>query len=108
MSKNVFTGTMPALMTPCKADRTPDYDALVRKGQEMIAAGMSAVVYCGSMGDWPLLSDAERMTGVERLVEASVPVVVGTGATISISAGAHGDHAQKVVAVGLLVIPRLV
>ena len=41
---------------------------------------MRAVVYCGSMGDWPLLTDAERMEGVERLVEAGVPVIVGTGA----------------------------
>jgi hypothetical protein len=55
---------MPALMTPCKPDRTPDFDALVRKGKELIATGMSAVVYCGSMGDWPLLTDAERMEGV--------------------------------------------
>ncbi|KPA20760.1 4-hydroxy-tetrahydrodipicolinate synthase [Shimia sp. SK013] len=107
MSKNVFTGTMPALMTPCKADRTPDYDALVRKGHEMIAAGMSAVVYCGSMGDWPLLTDAERMTGVKRLVDAGVPVVVGTGAINSKSAVAHAAHAQKVGAVGLMVIPRV-
>ena len=28
---NIFSGTMPALMTPCKADRTPDFDALVKK-----------------------------------------------------------------------------
>ncbi len=43
MSKNVFSGVMPALMTPCKADRTPDFDALVRKGKELVAAGMSGV-----------------------------------------------------------------
>lgn len=85
MSKNIFTGTMPALMTPCKADRTPDFAALVKKGKEMIAAGMSAVVYCGSMGDWPLLTDAQRMEGVEHLVNAGLPVVVGTGAiTVSL------------------------
>ncbi len=60
---------IPALMTPCKPDRTPDFDALVACGQRMIAAGMSAVVYCGSMGDWPLLTDAQRMEGVERLVK---------------------------------------
>ena len=47
----IFSGTIPALMTPCKADRTPDFDALVRKGKELIELGMSAVVYCGSMGD---------------------------------------------------------
>ncbi|WP_067219058.1 dihydrodipicolinate synthase family protein [Marinomonas gallaica] len=107
MNKDVFNGVMPALMTPCKADRTPDYDALVKKGHEMIAAGMSAVVYCGSMGDWPLLTDAERMEGVERLVNAGIPVVVGTGAINSKSAVAHAAHAQKVGAAGLMVIPRV-
>lgn len=107
MSKSVFQGTMPALMTPCKADRTPDYEALVRKGKEMIGAGMSAIVYCGSMGDWPLLTDEERMEGVEHLVTAGIPVVVGTGAINSKSAVAHAAHAQKVGAVGLMVIPRV-
>ena len=107
MSTNVFSGTMPALMTPCKADRTPDFDALVKKGKEMIDAGMSAVVYCGSMGDWPLLTDDERMEGVERLTAAGLPVVVGTGAINSKSAAAHAAHAQKVGAVGLMVIPRV-
>lgn len=107
MSKNIFAGTMPALMTPCKDDRSPDYDALVRKGRQMIAAGMSAVVYCGSMGDWPLLSDEQRMEGVKRLVDAGLPVVVGTGAINSKSAAAHAAHAQEVGAVGLMVIPRV-
>ncbi len=107
MSINVFKGTMPALMTPCKADRTPDFDALVRKGQQMIKAGMSAVVYCGSMGDWPLLTDEQRMEGVERLIAAGLPVVVGTGAINTKSAVALAAHAQKVGAVGLMVIPRV-
>lgn len=68
---------------------------------------MSAVVYCGSMGDWPLLTDEQRMEGVERLVDAGLPVVVGTGAINSKSAAAHAAHAQKVGAVGLMVIPRV-
>ncbi|WP_299665402.1 dihydrodipicolinate synthase family protein [uncultured Ruegeria sp.] len=107
MTQNIFTGTMPALMTPCTSNRAPDFDALVKKGKEMIEAGMSAVVYCGSMGDWPLLTDAERMEGVGRLVAAGLPVVVGTGAINSKSAVAHAAHAQKVGASGLMVIPRV-
>ncbi|UPH72301.1 dihydrodipicolinate synthase family protein [Abyssibius alkaniclasticus] len=107
MTASIFSGTIPALMTPCKADRSPDFDALVRTGEAMIAAGMSAVVYCGSMGDWPLLSDAQRMEGVERLVAAGLPVIVGTGAVNSASAIAHAAHAQKVGAKGLMVIPRV-
>ncbi|MCT4657054.1 MAG: dihydrodipicolinate synthase family protein [Cohaesibacter sp.] len=107
MDMTIFTGCIPALMTPCTKDRRPDFDALVRKGKELIDTGMSAVVYCGSMGDWPLLTDAQRMEGVEHLVEAGIPVIVGTGAVNSATAVAHATHAQKVGAHGLMVIPRV-
>ncbi|MBB6181023.1 dihydrodipicolinate synthase family protein [Pseudorhizobium flavum] len=107
MTSKIFSGVIPALMTPCNDDRTPDFDALVRKGKELVEKGMSAVVYCGSMGDWPLLTNEQRMEGVERLVNAGVPVIVGTGAVNTASAVAHAAHAQKVGAKGLMVIPRV-
>jgi 4-hydroxy-tetrahydrodipicolinate synthase len=59
------------------------------------------------MGDWPLLTDEQRMEGVERLVKAGIPVIVGTGAVNTASAVAHAAHAQKVGAQGLMVIPRV-
>ena len=80
MPSQVFSGTIPALMTPCGPERRPDFDALVRMGNHLVGAGMSGLVYCGSMGDWPLLTVEERMEGVERLAKAGLPVVVGTGA----------------------------
>ncbi|WP_341485529.1 dihydrodipicolinate synthase family protein [Thioclava sp. GXIMD4215] len=107
MNTDVFFGTLPALLTPCTPDRKPDFDALVRRAQEVMAAGMSGVVYCGSCGDWPLLSEAERMEGVARLTRAGVPVIVGTGAVNTNSAVTLAAHAQKVGAAGLMVIPRL-
>jgi len=107
MTDNIFTGTMPALMTPCTAERKPDFNALVRKGRELIDAGMSAVVYCGSMGDWPLLTEAERQEGVARLVAAGIPTIVGTGAVNTREAVSHAAHAAKVGAAGLMVIPRV-
>ena len=107
MQNNIFSGCVPALMTPCNDQRKPNYDALVEKGLQLIDQGMSAVVYCGSMGDWPLLSDAERMEGVARLVEAGIPVIVGTGAVNTNSAVTHARHAQDVKAQGLMVIPRV-
>ncbi len=107
MTKSIFCGTIPALMTPCHSDRTPDFLALVRKGKELVAAGMSAVVYCGSMGDWPLLSDEERMTGTEALVKAGIPVIVGTGAQSPRRAAAFAAHARRIGAAGLMVIPRV-
>jgi 1-pyrroline-4-hydroxy-2-carboxylate deaminase len=107
MKPNAFTGLIPALMTPCTAERRPDFAAMVRKAQDLMGLGMSAVVYCGSMGDWPLLSDEQRMQGVEALLGGDVPVIVGTGAVNTASAVALAEHAARVGAAGLMVIPRV-
>lgn len=107
MDTSIFSGCIPALMTPCKADRTPDFDGLVKKGKQMMDAGMNGVVYCGSMGDWPLLTDDQRKQGVARLCEAGIPVVVGTGAMNTRSAVDHTVHAALVGAKGLMAIPRV-
>ncbi|MHB2169493.1 dihydrodipicolinate synthase family protein [Alsobacter sp. R-9] len=107
MRQTVFSGVIPALMTPCRADRTPDFDALARKGKELVGLGMSSVVYCGSMGDWPLLTDEQRMEGVEALVRAGVKVIVGTGAQNPMRAAALAAHARRVGAAGLMIIPRV-
>ncbi len=104
---DVFQGCIPALMTPCTSNGQPDFDALVLKAKELIDLGMRAVVYCGSMGDWPLLTDSQRQEGVARLAQAGVPVVVGTGAQNPKIAAEHAAHAQKVGAAGLMVIPRV-
>lgn len=106
-NKTVFNGCIPALMTPCSADGTPNFEALVRKGQELIELGMNAVVYCGSMGDWPLLTDTQRQEGVRRLIDGQVPVVVGTGAQNTRQAAAHAAHAAEAGAAGLMAIPRV-
>lgn len=107
MDTSICHGCLPALMTPCTGDRSPDFAALVRKGKELVDAGMSGVVYCGSMGDWPLLSDEQRQQGVADLCAAGVPTMVGTGAVNTRSATAHAAHADSVGAKGLMVIPRV-
>jgi len=107
MDTAIFNGCLPAIMTPCNEDRTPDFDSLVKKALELVEAGMNGVIYCGSMGDWPLLTDEERMEGVARLCQAGVPVVVGTGAQNPRLAAAHAAHAESVGAKGLMVIPRV-
>lgn len=103
----LFTGVLPALMTPCRADRAPDFDALVAKGRELVGLGMAGVVYAGSMGEWPLVTPDQRREGVERLVRAGVPVMVGTGAQNPREAAALAAHAREVGAAGLMIIPRV-
>ncbi len=107
MNSSIFQGCIPALMTPCQPDRTPNFPAVVQKAQALMAAGMNGVVYCGSMGDWPLLTAEQRQAGVRQLAEAGVPVIVGTGAQNTAQAAAHAAHAQRVGAKGLMVIPRV-
>lgn len=107
MSRTIFEGCIPALMTPCNEKGEVDYDALVATGRHLMDQGMRAVVYCGSMGDWPLLTDAQRQEGVRLLVEADIPVVVGTGAQNTKLAVEHAAHAREVGAHGLMVIPRV-
>ena len=104
---SVFEGCLPALMTPCNAAREPDFDALAHKGGELVDAGMRGVVYCGSMGEWPLLTDADRRRGAEALVRAGIPVVVGTGAQSTTRAVEFAAHARNTGAAGLMIIPRV-
>ena len=47
------------------------------------------------------------MEGVRRLVDAGIPVIVGTGAQNTRLAAAHAAHAKEVGAHGLMVIPRV-
>jgi len=106
-SSNIFSGTITAIMTPGDGDGNPDYDALVSTASRLVDTGMRGVVYCGSMGEWPILTDAQRQEGVKRLVDAGVPVVVGTGAQNPKIAANHAAHAREVGAAGLMVIPRV-
>lgn len=108
---DIFSGCIPALMTPCYLEwgvtPKPDYERLVSTAETLINEGMRAVVYCGSMGDWPLLSDRQRKEGVKRLCEEGIPVIVGTGAQNTRDAVAHAEHAKAVGARGLMLIPRV-
>ena len=106
-SMSIYQGCLPALMTPIAEDGQINFDALVSKAKSLIDYGMSGVVYCGSMGDWPLITEADRLTGVAKLVDSGIPVVVGTGAVSTEAACRYAEHAAKVGAAGLMVIPRL-
>ena len=110
MSKNnstIFQGCIPALMTPCSSTGEPEWETLVETASHLMSCGMNGVVYCGSMGDWPLLSNEQRMVGVQRLVEAGIPTVVGTGAQNPNGAVELCAHARDAGAAGLMVIPRV-
>ena len=104
---SVFRGCLPAIMTPIGDDGQPDFDAMVQHAGDLVGLGMTGVVYCGSMGDWPLMTDSQRREGVARLVQAGLKVVVGTGSQSPVVAAEHAAHAAEIGAAGLMIIPRL-
>ncbi len=74
-------GCGTALVTPFRGAQV-DVPALQRLVQAQVAAGVSFLVPCGTTGESPTLSDAERRTVIEATVQAAagrVPVVAGTG-----------------------------
>jgi 4-hydroxy-tetrahydrodipicolinate synthase len=76
-----IAGTGTALVTPFAKGRL-DLRAVRRLVEQQIAAGVDFLVPCGTTGESPTLSDAERLSVIEAVVETSagrVPVVAGTG-----------------------------
>ena len=77
-----FTGVGTALVTPFTRSGELDEAAVRRLGGRQINAGISFLVPCGTTGENPTLTDAERVRMVEILVDEAhgkVPVLAGAG-----------------------------
>jgi dihydrodipicolinate synthase/N-acetylneuraminate lyase len=102
-----FTGMMPAIMTPLDKRGGLSNDLLVQSAVRLVKDyGASAVVWAGSMGDWPMLDVADRMKGVCCLSHSRIPVIVGTGAQNVKDACKLAQHAGDAGAVALMIIPQ--
>jgi 4-hydroxy-tetrahydrodipicolinate synthase len=101
-----ITGCGTALITPFSGGRV-DKAALARLVEEQVASGVSFLVPCGTTGESPTLTDAERTEVVATVVEAArgrVPVVAGTG-TYSTHHSVHlTQEAKRAGAVACLVV----
>jgi 4-hydroxy-tetrahydrodipicolinate synthase len=78
----MFTGCGTALVTPFQGDLSLDEVALRKLVRRQIDAGIHFLVPCGTTGESPTLSDAERRRVIEVVLEESngqVPVLAGAG-----------------------------
>jgi 4-hydroxy-tetrahydrodipicolinate synthase len=78
----MFTGTGTALVTPFRRDGSLDEPTLRALVKRQIDAGIDFLVPCGTTGECPTLTDAERLRVVEITVELAggkVPVLAGAG-----------------------------
>ena len=60
-----------ALLTPFDAEGRPDLGALAAHVEFLVAAGVDALMPCGTTGEGPLLSDAELDSVVEATVRSA-------------------------------------
>src|SRR5256885_4071840 len=77
-----FTGVGTALVTPFTKSGDLDEAAVRRLARRQIDAGIHFLCPCGTTGENPTLTDAERLRIVEIVVEESkgkVPVLAGAG-----------------------------
>lgn len=108
----LLTGALTALVTPFQPDGTVDEAAFRRLVAWQILAGIDGLVPCGTTGEAPTLTIAERERLIELTVEvaserpsrARVPVIAGTGsndtaATIAATRGAASLGADAALVV---------
>ena len=77
-----FTGVGTALITPFTRSGALDEAGVKRLARRQIDGGVHFLVPCGTTGETPTLSDAERRKVVELVVEEAagrVPVLAGAG-----------------------------
>jgi 4-hydroxy-tetrahydrodipicolinate synthase len=77
-----FTGVGTALVTPFTRSGALDEAAVRRLGRRQIDAGIHFLCPCGTTGENPTLTDAERLRIIEILVDEAggkVPILAGAG-----------------------------
>jgi len=77
-----FTGVGTALVTPFRKDGSIDEAAMRRLVRRQLDAGIHFLSPCGTTGEAPTLSHAEKLRVVELVVEENagrVPVLAGAG-----------------------------
>ena len=100
-----FTGVGTALITPFTRTGAVDEANVKRLARRQIDAGVHFLVPCGTTGETPTLSDAERRRVVELVVEEAngkVPVLAGAGGYDTKEVAHAAREMEKAGAQGLL------
>jgi len=106
MKRPLFTGTCTALITPF-LDGKVNYPMLQMLLKRQMDAGVKAAVICGTTGESPTLSDAEKLELFRRAKEftgSKMCIIAGTGSNSTEHAVYLSKEAEKCGVDGLLVV----
>lgn len=101
-------GVFAANLTPLASDLSIDHDALVAHVQWLLRSGCSGIALFGTTGEATSFSVAERMAGLDALIEAGVDaqkMLVGTGCCALPDSVALTRHALSHGVGGMLMLP---
>ena len=103
--RNTLTGCGTALITPFSGTGALDEAAVRRLARRQTEAGVHFLVPCGTTGEAPTLSSAERLRVVQLVVEeaaGAIPIVAGAGGYDTRAVIRFAAEVERVGANGLL------
>jgi 4-hydroxy-tetrahydrodipicolinate synthase len=101
-------GVWCATLTPLEADGRPDHARLAAHTQRLFAAGVDGIALFGTTGEGQSFSVAERLAGLEALLDAGVDparIIVGTACAALPETIELTRHAVACGCAGALVLP---
>ena len=102
-----ITGVLSPVVTPFKADLSPDTERFVRQCKWLVANKVGLAVF-GTNSEANSLAAGERMELLEKLIEAGVPaarMMPGTGCCALTDSVTLTAHAVKLGCAGALMLP---
>ena len=106
MKQPVFTGTCTAVVTPF-TDRGVNYDVLAALLDRQLAAGVEAVVLCGTTGEAAAMTEAEQLAVIRwgaDYLRGRMTVIAGTGSNCTAHAVDLSRAAEEAGADAVLVV----
>ena len=106
MNNPLFTGVCTALVTPFLGDCI-NYPMMERLLQRQIYAGIEAVVICGTTGEAPTLTDAEKLELFSRAKKYTgnhCKIIAGTGSNSTVHTVELSKAAEQCGVDGLLIV----
>ncbi|MEW5872539.1 MAG: dihydrodipicolinate synthase family protein [Chloroflexota bacterium] len=103
-----ITGLVPAVFSPMHADGSLHLEMVPRLVEHLVQNGAAGLYVCGSTGEGPSLTSAERQAVVEAYVQAAagrLPVIVQVGHDSLAEARQLAAHAQAIGADAISAVP---
>ena len=111
MTRMSWTGVIPAITTPLRADGAVDHDFLAKHVAWLVDHGCAGIVALGSLGEGATLSFEEKVAILETCVRAvgnRVGVAPGVAALSTADAVRLAQRAKEAGCGGLMVLPPYV